>query len=133
MRASSDKCTYIASEVSVCLLTQATVWITTSREFYFSVNNLCRDVFLRMRMNREGWVPLHVVCSFNKMKQLTADKKLVLDSIKSLSTKLEVDEDKQRMRLKDDWAMWVFPKVDLPTCPPRFESATLTTFLLSPG
>jgi la-related protein 1 len=79
-------------------------------EFYFSVNNLCRDVYLRMRMGQDGWVPLQIICNFNKMKQLTTDKRLILDTLKAASTKLEVDDAKQRLRIKGDWATWVFPK-----------------------
>jgi la-related protein 1 len=79
-------------------------------EFYFSVNNLCRDVYLRMRMSQDGWVPLQIICNFNKMKQLTTDKRLILDSLKAASTKLEVDDARQRLRIKGDWATWVFPK-----------------------
>jgi hypothetical protein len=81
-----------------------------TREFYFSVNNLCRDVYLRMRMSQDGWVPLQIICNFNKMKQLTTDKRLILDTLKAASTKLEVDDAKQRLRIKGDWATWVFPK-----------------------
>jgi hypothetical protein len=81
-----------------------------TREFYFSVNNLCRDVYLRMRMGQDGWVPLQIICNFNKMKQLTTDKRLILDTLKAASTKLEVDDAKQRLRIKGDWATWVFPK-----------------------
>lgn len=79
-------------------------------EFYFSVNNLCRDVYLRLRMAQDGWVPLHIVCNFNKMKQLTTDKRLILDTLKASSTKLEVDDARQRLRIKGDWATWIFPK-----------------------
>jgi la-related protein 1 len=79
-------------------------------EFYFSVNNLCRDVYLRLRMSQDGWVPLRIVCNFNKMKQLTTDKRLILDTLKASSTKLEVDDARQRLRIKGDWATWVFPK-----------------------
>jgi len=79
-------------------------------EFYFSVNNLCRDVYLRMRMSQDGWVPLQIICNFNKMKQLTTDKRLILDTLKASSTKLEVDDAKQRLRIKGDWATWIFPK-----------------------
>jgi len=102
-----DKCTYLPSYHS----TEAHSLHARHREFYFSVNNLCRDVYLRMRMSQEGWVPLHVLCKFNKMRSLTNDTLLIMDAIKTHSTKLEVDETKHRVRIWDEWAMWVFPRV----------------------
>jgi hypothetical protein len=41
-------------------------------EFYFSDANLPTDAFLMKKAgsNQEGWVPLGVICGFNRMKQL---------------------------------------------------------------
>ena len=46
--------------------------ITTQVEFYFSDANLPTDAFLlkKVRADPEGWVPIGVVCGFNRMKQL---------------------------------------------------------------
>ena len=33
----------------------------TQVEYYFGVENLCRDTFLRSKMNEEGWIPLPVI------------------------------------------------------------------------
>ena len=46
--------------------------ITTQVEFYFSDANLPTDAFLlkKVKADPEGWVPIGVVCGFNRMKQL---------------------------------------------------------------
>ncbi|KAK7208576.1 hypothetical protein BZA70DRAFT_55290 [Myxozyma melibiosi] len=40
-------------------------------EFYFSLDNLLRDMFLRRNMNSKGLVPLSVLAGFNRLKNLT--------------------------------------------------------------
>ena len=40
-------------------------------EFYFSVDNLARDIFLRSHMDVEGWVPLQVVADFKRVRSMT--------------------------------------------------------------
>lgn len=35
-------------------------------EYYFSVENLCKDLFLRSKMDQDGWIPLLVVANFNR-------------------------------------------------------------------
>ncbi|CAA6656002.1 unnamed protein product [Spirodela intermedia] len=35
-------------------------------EYYFSPENLCRDVFLRQNMDEEGWVPVSLVAGFRR-------------------------------------------------------------------
>ncbi|OCK78937.1 hypothetical protein K432DRAFT_279072, partial [Lepidopterella palustris CBS 459.81] len=47
--------------------------LTCVREYYFSVDNLCKDMFLRKRMDSKGFVLLSVIAEFNRIKQLTPD------------------------------------------------------------
>lgn len=35
-------------------------------EYYFSVENMCKDIFLRSKMDENGWIPLLVVANFNR-------------------------------------------------------------------
>ena len=42
-------------------------------EWYFSVDNLARDVFLRSRMDAEGFVPLEVLLSFRRVERMLED------------------------------------------------------------
>lgn len=76
-------------------------------EYYFSVENLCKDVFMRNQMDTEGFVPLSLVASFNRIRYLTTDLDLIKDALKP-SKEVELDGD--RIRRRDDWATWVFPK-----------------------
>lgn len=35
-------------------------------DYYFSGENLCKDMFLRAKMDQDGWIPLTVVANFNR-------------------------------------------------------------------
>jgi hypothetical protein len=39
--------------------------------YYLSDSNLLQDAFLRDRMDAEGWVPIELLASFNRMKAIT--------------------------------------------------------------
>jgi la-related protein 1 len=75
-------------------------------EYYFSTDNLCKDIYLRKHMDDEGWVSLDLLANFNCVQKLTQDKQLILDSLQS-STILELENDK--LRLKGKWNQWLFP------------------------
>jgi la-related protein 1 len=77
-------------------------------EFYLSVENLCRDIFMRLQMDNEGWIDLSVIASFNRMKMLTTDVEFMKQALKA-SEFIELDEERSRMRIRNDWNKWVFP------------------------
>lgn len=78
-------------------------------EYYFSTENLVKDVFLRVRMDEEGWIPLPVIANFNRVRRITMgyDTKFILDALRN-SQILEIRED-EKVRRKGDWQQWVFP------------------------
>ncbi|KAG0200458.1 La ribonucleoprotein domain member 1 [Mortierella sp. NVP41] len=78
-------------------------------EYYFSVENLCKDVYMRTQMDAQGFVPLSLVANFNRVKSLTTDHALIKDTIKDSSV-IELSGD--NIRKKGDWATWIFPKED---------------------
>ncbi|KAH7315538.1 hypothetical protein KP509_21G054000 [Ceratopteris richardii] len=39
-------------------------------DYYFSVENLCKDVYLRKHMDAEGFVPVSLIAQFNKVRDL---------------------------------------------------------------
>ncbi|KAG0369139.1 hypothetical protein BC939DRAFT_452614 [Gamsiella multidivaricata] len=84
-------------------------FILQQMEYYFSVENLCKDVYMRTQMDLQGYVPLSLVANFNRVKNLTVDHALVKDSIKD-SKVIELNGD--NIRKKGDWATWIFPKED---------------------
>ncbi|GAA97488.1 uncharacterized protein L969DRAFT_42540 [Mixia osmundae IAM 14324] len=84
-------------------------WVLGQIEYYFDVQNLVKDTFLRKQMNQEGWVDIALVASFNRVKQLTTDLDLIKDTM-LLSPLLEVDQERNRVRKLGDWHVWVLPQ-----------------------
>ncbi|KAG0309529.1 La ribonucleoprotein domain member 1 [Linnemannia gamsii] len=84
-------------------------FILQQMEYYFSVENLCKDVYMRKQMNDEGYVPLSLVANFNRVKYLTTDHALIKDVLK---TSKEIETKGDKIRRRGDWATWVFPKED---------------------
>ncbi|KAG0196907.1 La ribonucleoprotein domain member 1 [Mortierella sp. GBA30] len=82
-------------------------FVLQQMEYYFSVENLCKDVYMRNQMDSEGYVPLSLVANFNRVKHLTTDHSLIKETLKK-SKEIETKGDKIRRR--GDWATWIFPK-----------------------
>ncbi|KAF9995317.1 hypothetical protein BGZ65_009031, partial [Modicella reniformis] len=101
-------------------------FILQQMEYYFSIENLCKDVYLRTQMDSEGYVPLSLIANFNRVKSLTIDTALIKAAIKD-SNVIELSGDK--IRKKGDWATWIFPKEDgmVPFQPTR------STFMAGPN
>ncbi|KAF3561068.1 hypothetical protein DY000_02012012 [Brassica cretica] len=60
-------------------------------QYYLSEDNLPNDVYLRMRMNDEGFVHIEFIAGFNKLKALTSNIQLILDSLQG-SDMVEVQD-----------------------------------------
>lgn len=74
-------------------------------EYYFGESNMRRDKFLTQKMEEdEGkWVPISVLLTFNRLKALTEDPKVVADTLaKSTHGIIEVSEDRQKLRRHPD-------------------------------
>jgi len=76
-------------------------------EYYFSIQNLTHDLFLRQQMDARGWIPVTLIASFNRVRQLTQDIQLVKDVL-SLSSLVEVRGGYVRMS-NGQWANFVLP------------------------
>jgi len=65
---------------------------------------------------REGWVPIQLIASFNRLRSLTKDVDLVVEALR-LSPELEVRDGMVRKR--HDWQRWLLPHAQLggPTIP----------------
>lgn len=61
------------------------------REYYFSEENLVKDFFLRRKMNAQGFLPLTLIASFQRVQNLTMDIDLVINAVLE-SDKLELLE-----------------------------------------
>uniref|UniRef100_A0A7N2R2U0 HTH La-type RNA-binding domain-containing protein n=2 Tax=Quercus lobata TaxID=97700 RepID=A0A7N2R2U0_QUELO len=72
-------------------------------DYYFSDANLVKDVYLRSNMDDQGWVPIALIASFPRVRSMTTNVQLILDSLSS-STIVEVQDDKVRRR--NEWNKW---------------------------
>ncbi|GFR40100.1 hypothetical protein Agub_g652 [Astrephomene gubernaculifera] len=77
-------------------------------DYYFSVENLCKDIFLRSKMDDNGWIPLAVVANFNRVRILTLDWTLIVDAIAD-SPIVEVSSDSTMLRARENWDRWILP------------------------
>lgn len=84
------------------------------REYYFSVDNLCKDLFLRGQMDSQGFVFLSVLAGFNRIKMLTQEMELIrYVCINSQHIEFRQGPDGiDRIRKRDGWQQWVLSKAD---------------------
>lgn len=80
-------------------------------EYYFSLDNLLKDMFLRKHMDSQGWIFLTFIADFNRLKQLTTDYGLLRAAcLDSAEVELRVGEDgKDRVRKVESWQQFVLP------------------------
>jgi len=82
------------------------VYLLGQIEYYFSVENLCKDIYFRQQMDAEGFVKVELIAGFNRVKSLTTDLDFVKETI-AQSQILEVNDDKVRKR--ENWQIWLLP------------------------
>ncbi|KAJ5698466.1 hypothetical protein N7462_000471 [Penicillium macrosclerotiorum] len=80
-------------------------------EYYFSVDNMCKDMFLRRHMDSQGFVPLGVIASFKRVKSLTEDFEMLRHVSRNLrNVEYQTGEDGvDRLRPKERWGQWILP------------------------
>lgn len=84
--------------------------IFTQMEYYFSVENLCRDIYLRLNMDTDGWVNLSFIGNFNRVKILTTDMDFLADVVATeCQALIEYNPQQRQIRKRDDWHLWVYP------------------------
>lgn len=80
-------------------------------EYYLSVENLCKDYYLRQHMDGQGFVHLATISSFKRIKAVTEDVELVRLAC-SLSDQIEFgvgDDNIERLRTREKWQHFVLP------------------------
>jgi len=85
--------------------------VRSQLEYYFSIDNLIKDVYLRSHMDSKGFVLLSFIAQFNRLKQLTTDIELIKLAIQQ-SNEIEHkmgSDGKDRLRKREDWEKWVLP------------------------
>lgn len=75
-------------------------------EYYFGMENLLKDVYLRKHMNEEGWVPISLLQGFPRIQQITHDPSILVDAI-TTSQLIEISPQNTHMRLKNEWPRWI--------------------------
>lgn len=81
-------------------------------EYYFSDENLNKDIFIRRNMDAStGFCPLILISSFHRVKSLTQDINMIIQALEN-STVIEFSPDKSGVRRRDDPLKWpiVTPK-----------------------
>lgn len=91
-------------------------------EFYFSPDNLVRDIFLRQHMDVDGFVPLAFVGSFQAVYSVHQDYPSLLDAVKE-SESVELDLENEKVRLRNGWQQWLWPNADGGYGVPRYIKA----------
>jgi len=88
--------------------------VTMQLEYYFSIDNLCKDVFLRRQMDSQGFVPLGVIQKFKRIQSLTTDPGLLRFACQESDViEIVVGEDRiDRLRRLEGWDKWVMPMED---------------------
>jgi len=92
-------------------------------EYYFSKDNLQRDFFLRRKMTSDGFLPVSLIASFNRVQQLTQDITSIVASVEN-SEVVEV-KDGLLIRPKDNPESWPLKATDLNPEVPEFIPTTI--------
>ncbi|CAI5758195.1 unnamed protein product [Candida verbasci] len=79
-------------------------------EYYFSIENLCKDLYLRFKlMNKiDGSIDLKMLINFNKIKRLTNNGqnfKILIEVIKTIPFLKLINDD--NAVIFDDWEKWI--------------------------
>uniref|UniRef100_A0A6U9QN93 HTH La-type RNA-binding domain-containing protein n=2 Tax=Picocystis salinarum TaxID=88271 RepID=A0A6U9QN93_9CHLO len=77
-------------------------------EYYFCVDNLIKDIFLRSKMDSNGWIPVSVIASFNRVMMLSSDTELIAEALQDSSI-IELSPGSDMLRKRGDWSSWILP------------------------
>ncbi|KAG6021193.1 hypothetical protein E4U41_002601 [Claviceps citrina] len=83
-------------------------------EYYFSIENLCKDMYLRKRMDSQGFVHLHFVAAFKRIRELTQDMAMIR-AVCETSSEIDFavgEDDVERIRRRNGWQSFVLPMED---------------------
>ncbi|XP_077333016.1 la-related protein 1B [Lithobates pipiens] len=94
-------------------------------EYYFSLENLERDFYLRRKMDAQGFLPLSLIAGFRRVQSLTTDVSKICEALKG-STEVELVD--QKIRKKVDPEKWPIPS----TPPQEVKRTDFTRFINCP-
>ncbi|TGJ78825.1 hypothetical protein E0Z10_g9939 [Xylaria hypoxylon] len=89
--------------------------IQSQVEYYFSTENFVKDWYMRTHMDSQGFVPMNLIASFNRMRELVLDINILRQAcIDSTVVELVMSGDGvERVRSKEGWEKWVIPDKNL--------------------
>jgi len=110
-------------------MTTMKTYLKQQIEYYFSVGNLCKDIYMRQQMDKEGYVNLTTLLKFKRTKSLISvaqevDKKsgssakyddkwasdLIVNSLNdSDAVEIKKTDNDIKIRKKYDWKNWLNP------------------------
>ncbi|KFG86551.1 La domain family [Metarhizium anisopliae] len=112
---------YPMAPLSAMSFQQAAVWdaafmavLRSQIEYYFSIENLCKDMYLRQRMDSQGFVNLHFIAAFKRIRELTPDVAVVRAACE-ISSELDFvvgEDDIERLRRRNGWQSFILPIED---------------------
>lgn len=80
--------------------------IVNQIDYYFSNENLIKDMYLRENMDDQGWVPIKLIAGFKKVSKLTGSIPMILDALQASSV---VEVQGEKLRRRNDWMKWIVP------------------------
>jgi la-related protein 1 len=88
--------------------------LTMQLEYYFSIDNLCKDVFLRKHMDSQGFVFLHFIANFKRVQALTTDPELLRHACHEsrIIDIIQGEDGLDRLRRQEGWEKWVLAMED---------------------
>ena len=79
-------------------------YVKAQIEYYFSPENLQKDFYLRRRMDADGYLPVNLIASFNRVQALTSDMNFIIQAVQDSSV-VEI-KDGSSFRSKVDPQKW---------------------------
>lgn len=88
-------------------------------EYYFGIQNMVKDLYLRKKMDAEGWIPVSVIVAFNRVKTILSfvmasdplcaqlGEAATLLQVVQGSSIVEVSTGMQMLRCSEGWEKWV--------------------------
>lgn len=74
-------------------------------EYYFSEENLHKDIFIRKKMDSEGYLPISLIASFHRVTSLTQDVAMIISALKDSLT-VELSESQLKARPRENPTSW---------------------------
>ncbi|KAI9051014.1 hypothetical protein LZ554_005122 [Drepanopeziza brunnea f. sp. 'monogermtubi'] len=85
--------------------------VSMQLEYYFSIDNLCKDVFLRKHMDSQGFVFLAFIAGFKRIQALTHEFELLRFACheSEIIELVRGDDGHDRLRRREGWEKFVVP------------------------